>query len=116
MDEVWIALAAQFPLVAAFFVALQRGWIHVGSTIDHERAERDKYDQQDREDFKNQLAEANARAAQERTDRLAADERTAKMADSLREATEVMNRSVELHEQSILGMAQNARTRRKTGG
>jgi hypothetical protein len=130
-NQALIAIAAQIPLVAAFFTALQKGWIYIGRNITDEREFQktqvaDKQRQIDelraihqkvkdelRADYQNQLAAANARAERERLDRLSADERTAKTVEILRDATEVMDRSVGLHEQAALGVAQNAARQRR---
>lgn len=131
-NQAIIAIAAQIPLVAAFFTAIYRKWIYIGTNVQELLSENSQQieDRQrqietlaasnkerldtEKAEHQVELAAANARADRERSDRIAADERTAKLADSLREATEVMSRSVALHEQSAQGAGNVARPRRIT--
>lgn len=113
-NQIWVALAAQMPIVAAFVIALNRGWIYVGRSVDQEHADWAKQLADYKADCTRQVSEANARTEVERADRIDSDERTTKMADSLREATEVMRRSVELHEQASLGVTQGVSRQRRS--
>jgi hypothetical protein len=131
-NQALVALLAQLPLVGAFFFALQKKWIYIGTNVtqlleenDQQIADRQKQIEtlatfnadrikEIKAEHQVELAAANARADREREDRIAADERTAKMAVSLTEATSVMERSVALHEQAALGAGNAARPRRTT--
>jgi hypothetical protein len=76
----WALVLTQLPALVGFFLALQRGYLVVGSTFDRERAFWEE------------------RYTLEATERKAAEARLDAFRDTMKENLEVLERSVELNE------------------
>ena len=101
-DQLWLAVAAQIPLVVGLLIALQRGYLYIGRSVDQ-----DRLDRVDDMSYREQLRlEAIA-------DRKAADGRVEALAQAIRESNELMARSVALNERIIEDFVrpESARTR-----
>lgn len=83
----WLALVAQLPIVAAIVTGLNRGWLIVGASYRTERA-----DWKERELF---LTNLYLDAVKERKE---AEDRTASAVQTTKDATEVMERAVDLNQ------------------
>ena len=74
---------AQLPLVAGGFVALQRGWVHIGSTVERERTY------------------WRERWQQEHDERVASDDRLELFRGTMKDNLDVLERSVDLTERLL---------------
>lgn len=89
-EQIWLLLAANFPLVAAFFIALQRGWIYIGRTYDNEIKNKNE-DIAFREKLRQEAME-EAKLLRERD-----KEKT----DAIKELTNVVSQSLDLNEKLV---------------
>lgn len=81
--DFWILLLAQLPIVASLLIALQRGWIYMGRTVDRE------------------LADWRERWEREAKERKEAEVRLDSFRETIKANLDVLERSVELTERVL---------------
>lgn len=92
-----VAAVAQFPLIALFFIALQRGWIEIGVVAKRERGEKDAQ-LTFREELRQEGLKREA-AGLAREDELV--DKLGGLSEALKEATDVMERSTAFNERLL---------------
>lgn len=89
-QEFWILLAANLPLLAAFFIALQKRWLVMGVTFDREMISKDK-DIEFREKLRQEAL----------ADKVLLEERFKEIIQGNNELSEVVKHFAELNEQVL---------------
>lgn len=90
MPDYLVALAAQVPLVAGFFFALQREWVYIGASVNRERAA-----------LQAEAILLREQLAQERADRKEAEDRLDAFKETLNEATDVLEKATDFNERLV---------------